>query len=241
MADAPAGVRKADQSQQAKGADGEPSAFFYGGSVYIVASQMGTSRDVATALFHEALGHYGLRGAFGRSLDSVLSQMAVAREAAVRAKAKEYGLDYSDRTQRMHAAEEVLAELAQTQPSNSWVQKVVAAIRSWLRENVAAFKDLALSDAEIIRNFIEPARDFVKAGRADAVEVEKSTFTPGVKVEIPKAFANGYRALEGRKLEVPVRVADTGNVVTLSVDAADELRELDEREAVIRKLMDCLA
>lgn len=240
MADAPAGARAQNESQLAKGADGEPSAFFYNGSVYIVASQMGTSRDVATMLFHEALGHFGLRGAFGSNLDGVLTQMAVAREADVRAKATEYGLDYSDRTQRMHAAEEVLAELAQKQPTNTWVQKAIAAIRTWLRENVAAFRDLKLSDAEIVRNFIEPARDFVKMGARDAAEAQKPTFTPGVKADIP-AFANDYKALEGRNVSVSVRVADTGKVATLAVDAAKELRELDEREAVFKKLMDCLA
>lgn len=238
MDDAPAGVRQADQSQQAKGANGEPAGFFYNGTVYIVAGQMGTARDVAQALFHETLGHYGLRGAFGKSLDGVLRQMAVAREAAVRAKAKEYGLDYADPTQRMQAAEEVLAELAQTQPKNTYVQQAIAAIRTWLRENIAAFKDLALSDAEIIRSFIEPARDFVKAGARD--QAAPLLTNVDTTTSAPKAFANDYAALAGKKIALPVRVADSGKVATITVDAAKEMRDLDAREDLFKNLIRCL-
>uniref|UniRef100_UPI00289DFD56 PLxRFG domain-containing protein n=1 Tax=Comamonas sp. TaxID=34028 RepID=UPI00289DFD56 len=75
--------------------------------------------------------------------------------------------------QRQYAAEEVLAVMAQDAPGQPWVQRTIAAIRTWLRENVPAFRQLRLTDAEIIRDYIVPARRFVaggqQAGRGAAV------------------------------------------------------------------------
>jgi hypothetical protein len=56
----------------------------------------------------------------------------------------------------------VLAELAQTRPDIGIVQRAIAAIRTWLRENVPGLSKLSMTDAEIIRSYIIPARDFVE-------------------------------------------------------------------------------
>lgn len=164
MAEAPESVRRENDAQLSQGADGEPAGFIRAGKVYIVASQMAGMRDVATTLFHEVLGHYGLRGVFGPELNTVLEQMIAARPDAVKAKAKEYGLDITDEKDRLRAAEEVLAELAQTRPTSTWVQRAIAAIRTWLRAHVPFLHDLKLSDTEIIRDFIMPARRYVEQG-----------------------------------------------------------------------------
>ena len=166
MEDAPEKVRAADQAMLEQGAESQTSAFTWGGKVYIVASQMRSEAMVASAMFHEALGHRGLRGAFGGALDTVLRQTAAALPDKIAAKIKEYGLDPTSQKDRLHAAEEVLAELAETRPSSTWVQKAVAAIKTWLRENVAAFKNLTLSDADVIAQFIVPARNFIERGPA---------------------------------------------------------------------------
>lgn len=161
----PQEVRDADQEQKSRGADGEPEGFFYDGKVYLLASRLKNSDDVARVLFHEALGHAGLRAAFGKRLDPILDQMAKLYGPAVRAKAKQYGLDMGSTTGRRTAAEEVLAELAQTRPESTWVQKAVAAIRGWLRENVPGMASLKLTDAEIIERFIVPARNAIERRR----------------------------------------------------------------------------
>lgn len=180
-----AAVRDEDARQRAKGATGSPSAFFHSGTVYIVAGEMASDLDVAKALFHEALGHAGLRAAFGDSLNSVLDRMAALYRPAVEAKGVAYGLGkmtdagmqwgdpdkgLSPQAARRRAAEEVLAELAETRPESTWVQKAIAAIRTWLRENLSGvFGDMKLSDAEIIRSFIVPARNAIERGDAKAV------------------------------------------------------------------------
>jgi len=166
MADAPEKVRLADHALLEQGAESHTSAFTWGGKVYIVASQMRSEAMVASAMFHEALGHRGLRGAFGGALDTVLRQTAAALPDKIAAKIAEYGLDPTSQKDRLIAAEEVLAELAETRPSSTWVQKAVAAIKTWLRENVAAFKNLTLTDADVIAQFIVPARNFIERGPA---------------------------------------------------------------------------
>ncbi|WP_213956356.1 PLxRFG domain-containing protein [Variovorax sp. dw_954] len=171
----PEAVRVHDAGQSAQGASGNPEGFYYKGTVYILADEMRSDEHVARVLFHEALGHFGLRGVFGDSLAPILDQLAAVRQGDVAAKAREYGLDMTKPGERRAAAEEVLAEMAQARPEIGFVQRAIAAVRTWLRENVAAFKNLSLSDAEIVRDFLLPARGFVERGRAASVNASADT------------------------------------------------------------------
>lgn len=196
----PEAVRQHDAQQRSAGAAGEPEGFFHRGKVYIVAGALNRPADVVRVLFHEALGHYGLRGVFGGRLDAILDQIAHVRAPEMRAKAKQYGLPITPQearsevaslrreagkselagaaldqaaralltTSRRQVAEEVLAEMAQTRPELGFVKRAIAAIRTWLREHVPGFEGLALSDAEIVRSFILPARNWVERGAGDA-------------------------------------------------------------------------
>ena len=121
-------------------------------------------------LHHEVLGHHGLRGMFGPELNKILNQVATMRQAEVAAKIKEYGLRGVTDLSRRHAAEEVLAEMAEKTPQLHFVRRAVAAIRNWLRANVPGFKNLKLSDADIIQGYILPARDFVERGQRAATD-----------------------------------------------------------------------
>lgn len=162
----PAEVRAADLRQRSGGAVGEPEGFYYKGKAYVLASQMRTANDVARVVAHEVLGHYGLRSMFGKDLGRILDQLATMRRAEVAAKIKEYGLS-DDAKGRREAAEEVLSVMAQTTPKLGFVTRAVAAIRTWLRTNVPGFQSLRVSDAEIIRDYILPARAFVERGGPD--------------------------------------------------------------------------
>lgn len=161
----PQRVREHNDAAKSAGATGEPEGFIYQGKVYLIADQLRSSQDVARVLFHEALGHAGLRGVFGDELKPILRQIAVVRAKDVRAKAKEYGLDMSKEADRLQAAEEVLANMAQTAPELGFVKRAIAAIRTWLRNNVALFRDSEITDDEIIRDYILPARGFIERGR----------------------------------------------------------------------------
>ena len=158
----PEAVRRADQNQRSGGASGEPEGFYHQGKVYLLASQLKTPNDAARVLFHESLGHHGLRGVFGKELDGILNQIATMRKADVNAKIREYGLREGNTQDRRIAAEEVLAEMAQSTPEIGFVKRAVAAIRTWLRKNVPGFQSLKLTDAEIISNYLMPARAWVE-------------------------------------------------------------------------------
>ncbi|OAD83929.1 hypothetical protein ATN89_12195 [Comamonas thiooxydans] len=171
----PESARRADLKQRSGGARGAPEGFYYQGKVYLMASKLKTPNDAARVLFHEALGHHGLRGMFGKDLGLILNQVATMRKADVDAKIEEYGLRRVNRLDRRTAAEEVLAEMAQNTPQIGFVRRAVAAIRTWLRTHVPRFKSLALTDDELIRNFILPARAWVERGGPDSVVMPQIT------------------------------------------------------------------
>ena len=160
----PEAVRKADAAQRSQGAMGEPEGFWYRGQVYLVVSALPTSADAARVLYHEVLGHHGLRGHFGKDFDRVLDQVIKLRRKDVQAKAQEYGLDMSNPEHAGYAAEEVLAELAQSRPDLGFVQRAIAAIRNFLRTHVPGFKVLELTDADIVQGYLLPARGWVERG-----------------------------------------------------------------------------
>lgn len=156
-------VRDENQRQLSQGAEGQPEGFFDAGKVYIVASEMNSADDVIRVVFHETLGHYGLRGVYGDKLDRVLDSIYIARRQLVLAKATQYGLDFTKQSDRRIAAEEVLAEMAQTNPQAGFVQRAIAAIRNWLRKH--GF-NLQLTDNDIVVNYLLPARGYVVNGEA---------------------------------------------------------------------------
>lgn len=168
----PKRVRDYDAKLKSQGSDGEARGFIYGGKVYLLSDELKGPEQIATVLFHEVLGHYGLRGAFGDALAPILQQIGTARRKDVLAKAREYGMASKklgdaeawaamSAQERQSAAEEVLAEMAETQPSHGFVKRAISAIRNWLRANVPGFKDLALTDEDIVQAYLIPARGFV--------------------------------------------------------------------------------
>jgi adenine/guanine phosphoribosyltransferase-like PRPP-binding protein len=172
MDEAPGPVRNIWQRQASQGGAGTVEGFHYRGGVYLVADALESRDDVARVLFHEALGHFGLRNVFGDALNPILSQIAALRAGEVRVKAEQYGLDINVPKERLLAAEEWLAEMAQTRPDIGYVKRAIAAIRTWLRKYVPTFSRWGgmdvhtITDDEIIRNFLLPARGFVERGRA---------------------------------------------------------------------------
>ena len=163
---APASVKAMNDAQLQGEAKGVPAAFVSGGKVYIVADQMTSDGGVVRALFHEALGHLGLRGTFGPKLGVILDELADANQEQVAAKAKQYGLDMTKAADRRSAAEEVLAEMAEKSPDATWVQRAIAAVKDFLRKLGIKLK---YSDADIVAQFIVPARRFVTEGRPAVV------------------------------------------------------------------------
>lgn len=160
----PEAARKADLRQRSGGARGAPEGFYYRGKAYLMASRLNTPNDAARVLYHEVLGHHGLRGKFGRDLDQVLNQIVTMRKAEVAAKMQEYGLRGVNGLRVREAAEEVLAEMAEKNPQLQFVQRAISAIRNFLRAHVPGFQSMRLTDSDIIQAYILPARGWVERG-----------------------------------------------------------------------------
>jgi len=209
----PQSVRDYDQKQKSLGATGEPEGFVYGGKVYLLADQLATPAEVMRVLFHESLGHMGLRGVFGDKLDGILKQLAGLRRADVAAKAAQYGLDMSVEADRLHAAEEVLAELAQTKPELGYVKRAISLIRGWLRANVPGFGGMKLTDADIVAQFITPARRFIegKGGPKGGKKVQPSGTSatqPAFSRSLGAALNAGMNNVRDVKLAAGYQISD---------------------------------
>jgi len=168
-------VRDYDAQQRKGGAAGDVDAFYYQGKVYLNAANLKTDADVARAVFHEILGHHGLRGAFGEALNPLLDELADVRVKDIAAKRKEYGLPDTPEGRR-RAAEEVLASMAEATPDMGWVKRAIAAVRTWLRK---AGLNLTLSDNDLIAQFILPAREFVTRGEQAQSRFAEPVFNRG--------------------------------------------------------------
>nr|WP_311465178.1 PLxRFG domain-containing protein [uncultured Ottowia sp.] len=194
----PETARRAIAQQESRSAGGRVGGFYWQGKVYLVAGNLPSMHDVARVYMHETLGHYGLRGVYGEKLNSILNRAGMAMRSEVIERARQYGFhglgaaaktasdaqvwDSMTDKQKLDSAEEALAYLAQTggkvgdEKSLGLLRELVAAIRSWLRAHVPVFANLRYSDDEIMREFILPARRWVKNGSGQADDASDVMF-----------------------------------------------------------------
>jgi len=255
MEDAPADVfdkyqRETKAATDAGTQPGDVKGFITpDGTVYVVAAAATDPISIFGTVAHEVLGHRGLRGLFGKRLNSILDAVADTRAAEVAAKAVAYGMatdtDASGakrsarailkamvKEDRRSAAEEVLAEMAESMPNvkeAGLVKRAIRAVKAWLLENFPALRGvLKLSDGDIIANYIVPARDWIRRGdaarpraaavaarplaaqrTAPAAKEATPSAAPSVKSKIKAAFATPPRPAVSPKvglLDTPLRV-----------------------------------
>lgn len=148
VADLPAALRAELESADRTDAFG----FVKGNTVYLIADNMQSVDDVAPTLFHEALGHLGLRSLFRESLDDVLNdiyrtnrKVAAAADAWMKENPDTYA---SDPEPIARAVEEIMAEASEGGPlSASTFDRLVRFLKDFARR-VFGF-DLKFSDSEL--------------------------------------------------------------------------------------------
>ena len=101
--------------------------------VYVVADQHATAAEVEKTMLHEGVAHKGLRyvmgsGELANMLDSVVKSANLSEVAT------KYKLDLSNTAQAQEAAEEYIAQLAESGSKQGVIRKVIAAVRSALRK-----------------------------------------------------------------------------------------------------------
>ncbi|WP_070988492.1 strawberry notch-like NTP hydrolase domain-containing protein [Halofilum ochraceum] len=150
------------QEIDSAGARGEVRGVFWKGRVYLVADNIPSQRALEETVLHEVIGHYGLRRAIGKDIKPLLRQvwMQYGRSGLADI-AQRQGLDLSKPDHQLIAAEEKLAEMAESGAKPNLLQRLAAKIRDWLRR--MGFS-LRLTDSELLA-LVARARDFVQRGR----------------------------------------------------------------------------
>ena len=151
---------------------GKVKGIYHNGKAYVVTDVV-TDKDVAGVVLHEVGVHYGLPKMVGeKELKTILYDMAQQRTSD-----PDIGAAFArvpKDTDAAHVNEEALAYLAETNPNHSLVQRVMEAVRRFLKKlgiPVAALSD----NAKALRDMA------VDAMRAAAVDGAKVAAGSGVK------------------------------------------------------------
>jgi len=131
-----------------RGLQGRIQGVIHRGKVYLVARNIKSEEEAVKVLLHEVAGHWGLRQALSGDREYVrtIGQIYISNKAEIGNAVKNYDFDLSMPQDVQMATEEWLAQMAESSPENTFVQKVVSAIRKALRR---LFPNLKWSDAEI--------------------------------------------------------------------------------------------
>ncbi|MFZ6813525.1 hypothetical protein ACO0K3_03590 [Undibacterium sp. Rencai35W] len=112
---------------------------YYQGQVYLVSDNLHGAEDAQMVLFHEALGHAGLRGALGEELAPALRKLALNNRSIAKA-AGEWRKENADiRGKRSEdkwlttSIEEVLADIAGSGRKITGLEKLLSKVQSSLR------------------------------------------------------------------------------------------------------------
>lgn len=209
---------------------------YYKGEIYLVASNLRSQEDAQMVLFHEALGHAGLRGAFGESLTPSLRKLAIDNLSIAKA-AAEWRKENSDirgkKTEDLWlttSVEEVLADIAgQGKPLKGFDQflaKVQSGLRAIGLNHVADWLSKH-TNAEVLR-LLTAARKHIIAGNKSHVfgKDEAKAFSID-----PDADKSAEAALEeiakiGDAFAYPKSESNTVEGITADIDSSINVRKL---------------
>lgn len=131
--------------------------------VWLIADALTGVGAAQRALLHESVGHFGLRRLLGRDLTPILRQVYFSQKAAVEEIGRRYGLDLTVEENRLVAAEEVLAHLAEENRAPKILEKVYVALLNWLRKMGFTIQ-LTKADLYVL---LDESRKQLETGRAN--------------------------------------------------------------------------
>lgn len=195
--------------------------FLQGDDVYLIADNMDSVEDIAPTLFHEVLGHVGLRRAFREGLDDVLTDIyntnQKVREATDRWMAANEGLYSGDEDPLARAVEEVLAEASEDGPiAAGKIDRLVRFLRNAIRKIFGT--DLAISDREV-RVILAMAHDQALGGDSNAVGSDSIVYAGKKKPAAKKPAAK--KPAVAKVINQEARIAKNRKMLERS--AADRL------------------
>lgn len=147
----------------------------HGGVMYLVSEQIALPEDANEAIFHEFVGHFGLRGFFGDGLNAALDRIHV-NNPLVRKYTNEWMKDNRDLKERYElsdldyhyrAIEEAMARMAQENKPFSAAKRLLTTVQSLLRKiGLTRLADTleAKTNAEALA-MLHKARLYISKGR----------------------------------------------------------------------------
>ena len=138
-------------------------------TVYLVAENLFTPNDVVLTVAHEIAGHFGLRSMLGAQYNAEMDRLYNGnRDVKAKADAKMREMPSLD---RRDATEEVLADLAETDPSSSVLRRIYDYLKNWFKNT---FFGQTVSDKEVQQIVANARRQVIYGGVDRAAEVASS-------------------------------------------------------------------
>lgn len=152
------------------------------GTVFVIANNNKDAADIAATMFHESLGHLGLRLKFKEELGAMMNKFYNTNAEIKRAANQwlkdhkgEYSEDLSQQAKQAKAVEEVLAERSEAgRLPAGLMDKLKAFINKWARRMGI---NRAFSDAEI-RSILDQAQQEVTEKTGESKTESKEELTP---------------------------------------------------------------
>ena len=206
VADLPPAIRKEIEKLGRTDAFG----FYKDGKAYLIADNMNGVEDVAPTLYHEALGHLGLRERFREGLDAVLEDIYRTNKgvAALADKFLSANQDlYSkDENPTARAVEEVLASASEAGPLRaSRLDNLMKYIKDFARKYLGL--DLKFSDREV-RTILAMAHEQALSGEGTVMGSSSMMFKTPEQNEADEKVADADTAAQDTIEKVATTTAD---------------------------------
>lgn len=184
--------------------------FYKDGKAYLIADNMNSVEDVAPTLYHEALGHLGLRERFREGLDAVLEDIYRTNKgvAALADKFLSANQDlYSkDENPTARAVEEVLASASEAGPLRaSRMDTLMKYIKDFARKYLGL--DLKFSDREV-RTILAMAHEQALSGEGTVMGSSSMMFKTPEQNEADEKVADADTAAQDTIEKVATTTAD---------------------------------
>ncbi|WP_445938239.1 DEAD/DEAH box helicase family protein, partial [Pseudomonas sp.] len=166
-----AGLPAAVQAQiKRDGVSGRVAGVYHNGTSYLIASNLRDTKHAISTVLHEAIGHGGVKAVLGNRINPVMRGIYRDMPAAMK---RELERRYAGQTANLSAAdaqvliaEEYVAHLAETDPQNGVVDRLVAMLRQFIRSTFGDTAALKWTRNDLVQLLAEARQAASNGGEA---------------------------------------------------------------------------
>jgi len=187
-------------------------------AVYLVADNMPSVERAQMTLLHEVVGHYGLRGAFGKEWESTLRRIYLYYGPSKLAYLKEaYKFDFAKKEDQLKAADEHFARLAERYGREelkgrelTFFEKIVLEFKNLLRRLGFTVK-MGRAEWLDLANAMNLARQYVEGGTPGAAVGEGTRFAVDTDTEAFRRWFGASKVVDEQGKPLVVYHATTAD------------------------------